>query len=503
MNQQEIQGLFIKGDRALQTGDYAQAIELFEQLSREIDVSSPHYFHIQRGLAKAYYQNQAIDKAIALCTEIIANSSSGNRLWGEQLLATITGESIAEKITDTESDPNKKQASKPIKLKSLTEFKNYCRANLLPQLKELEHKRIQALISIIISGIICILLSGAISYWLTFFLIPKDSFSIFFLMGLVCLFPVWLIFCRSCIQVYGLGFKRKIIEKIVNFIDSNNTLDYASHLFLLDQHHTEACFRHSQLFNKNTEIPNFLEQEDCIYGKVGDTDIFFAEILVERTSSLKERFTANLSDLSPKIGSNNPVIRTCWQTFSLILNTILYLIVLVIKLEQTESIRQKKPYPSELTYKPSKTKIFRGLFFVAKFPKKFESRIFILPKTFTNKIYKQSWRGQTIRLEDPELNQMFDIYGDSQLESRFILSTSLMNRLVNFQKKANRKVHISFVDGHVCIAIRYHHNLFEPKIFTSMLSFAPLREYFESLQLMIGIVQDLNLNQKIWQTENG
>ncbi len=51
------------------------------------------------------------------------------------------------------------------------------------------------------------------------------------------------------------------------------------------------------------------------------------------------------------------------------------------------------------------------------------------------------------------------------------------------------------IEGHVCIAIRYYHNLFEPKLFTSMLFFAPLREYLENLQLMIG----LNLNQKIWQ----
>ena len=30
VNQQEIQGLFIKGDRAFKTGDYGQAVALFE-----------------------------------------------------------------------------------------------------------------------------------------------------------------------------------------------------------------------------------------------------------------------------------------------------------------------------------------------------------------------------------------------------------------------------------------------------------------------------------------
>ena len=503
MNQQEIQGLFIKGDRALKTGDYVQATTLFEQALQKTDSNSPNYFHIQRGLVKAYYQNQALDKAIALCEQIIASSSSGNQLWGKQFLATITGKPIVENILDSQAEAEYKQKTdsyKTIRLKSLREFKNYCHDNLLPQLKQLEKQRIQALISIIISGIICIFLSSAIALWLTSFIIFKGLFTICFLLGLICLFPIWLIYYRSCVQVYGLGFKRQVIEKIVDFIDDHHTLDYASHLFIEDKNHTEICFGRSQIFSKSTEVPDFLEQEDCVFGNIGGTDIFFSELLVERISSIKDRFTVNLGNFSPKIGANNFLLRTCLQIVSLIVNTIIYLIVVVIKLDHLEQHQNNTP---EITSETSKSEIFRGLFFIAKFPKNFENRTFILPNNVKNKITPQSWRGQIINLEDPEFNRMFCVYGDSQLESRYILSTNLMNRLVKFQKKAHRNVYISFIEGHLCIAIRYYHNLFEPKLFTSMLSFAPLKEYFENLQLMIGIVQDLNLNQKIWQTENG
>ena len=450
MNQQEIQVLFIKGDRALDTGDYVQAVALFEQLSQTIDANSPNYFHIQRGLVKAYYQNQAVDKAISLCEQIIANSSSGNRLWGEQFLATITGESMVETLLPPEPEPKKINFPNTIKLKSLAEFKNYCQDNLLPQLKELEKQRIIALVSIVFSGIICIFLSVVISLWVTYFLIFKSLFYICFSKVLICLFPLWLMYCRACIRVYRLGFKRKIIEKIFDFIDANNTLEYAPHLFIEDKHHTAICFGRSQLFSRSTEVPDFLAQEDCVFGKIDKTNIFFAEILVERMSSAID-------------------------------------------------LNQYQQYMPEATSKNPGNKIFKGLFFIAKFPKNFENRTFILPNNFRNKITPQSWRGQIINLEDSEFNRMFYVYGDSQLESRYILSTSLMNRLVQFQKKAHRNVYISFIEGHVCIAMRYSHHLFEPKLFTSMLSFAPLREYFENLQLMIGIVQDLNLNQKIWQ----
>ncbi|MHC5737368.1 DUF3137 domain-containing protein [Nostoc sp.] len=42
-------------------------------------------------------------------------------------------------------------------------------------------------------------------------------------------------------------------------------------------------------------------------------------------------------------------------------------------------------------------------------------------------------------------------------------------------------------------------NLFEPNLFKSVLKLAPLREYFETLNLMLGIVEDLNLDRHIWQ----
>ena len=69
---------------------------------------------------------------------------------------------------------------------------------------------------------------------------------------------------------------------------------------------------------------------------------------------------------------------------------------------------------------------------------------------------------------------------------------------VKFRKKAGRKLYVSFIENKIYIAIEYEEDLFEPKLFQSMLNFSPIREYFENLQLMISIVQDLNLNRRIW-----
>ena len=108
------------------------------------------------------------------------------------------------------------------------------------------------------------------------------------------------------------------------------------------------------------------------------------------------------------------------------------------------------------------------------------------------------FRGQLIKLEDPEFESHFVVYGSDQVEARYILSTSLMARITDFKKKTGEKMYLSFIGSMVFVAISYARNLFEPKVFTTLLDFGPIKRYYQDLQLVIGIVDDLNLNTRIW-----
>jgi tetratricopeptide (TPR) repeat protein len=444
LNPQEIKSLLIKGKRAFNRDNYQEAVAVFEQLYREVDAKAANYFDIQRKLAKAYQANQQIEEAIALCEEIIATPVEAYQIWGRQFLTTIT-EQITEQITgqiteqfidsvepflrqSKEQTENKSKIFIPLRQKSLPEFKNYCQENLLPSLKQFEQQRKYAIASIFISGIIvfAILLVGTklIAYGV--------GIEIF-----VILIIFWIFFCQGCLYASRIGFKREIIDKIVQFIDEHKTLNYAHQLLIESNRNTTLNFTESQLFQQGIIEPDYLKQEDCVYGTIENIDIFFSEIIAQNTAS--------------------------WYR-----------------------LNEKKT-------------VFRGLFFVAKFPKNFKSRAFILPQIFKHQVPKiEEWRGELINLEDSEFNSYFRVYSYDQIEARFILSTSLIARLVNFRKQVKRNFYVSFIDGHIFIAIPYHKNLFEPQLFKSMLSFAPLREYFEILQFMIGIVRELHLNQTIW-----
>jgi hypothetical protein len=150
----------------------------------------------------------------------------------------------------------------------------------------------------------------------------------------------------------------------------------------------------------------------------------------------------------------------------------------------------------------SRKTVFKGIFFRADFQKNFKGKTVILPGVLDYKIQLlNKGRGEVIKLEDPEFANLFMVYGNDQVEARYILSTSLMAKLVRFRKKARRNIYVSFVESRIYIAVEYAEDLFEPLLFKTMLSFAPIREYFEILQLMIGVVEELNLNRRIWSKE--
>lgn len=265
----------------------------------------------------------------------------------------------------------------------------------------------------------------------------QSDAPVFFLFPIVVAAAVGGLICKVASKNYVAEFKSFVIGKIVRFVDEN--LSYEPNSCV-----RQSTFVPSKIF---TTEPNRYKGDDLVHGKVGATRIMFSEVNAERV---------------------------------------------------TGSGKNRHRYT-----------IFRGLFFVGDFNKHFAGQTIVIPDTaelLFGRIGQtlQSlnvFRGQLVKLEDPEFEKNFVVYGSDQIEARYILSTSLMQRMVEFRKKAQRDVYFSFVGSMVFVAISYKRNLFEPRIFRTVLDFEPIREYFEDLQLAVGIVDDLNLNTRIWSKE--
>ncbi len=282
--------------------------------------------------------------------------------------------------------------------------------------------------------------------WVSLFvaLLALSFFSIFIGPAALFILPigvlgVFLIARFGLSKEYVREFKEKVILSIIKFIDP--ALAYNNSGFI-----TEHIFMASEIFKIS---PDRYHGDDFVSGVVGKTQIAFSELHAEYKT-----------ETTDKDGHT----QEHWHT------------------------------------------IFKGLFIVADFNKNFQGKTVVLPDT-AERLFGgfgkmlQSWnmmRGQLIQLEDPEFEKMFAVYGDNQVEARYILSTSLMKRIADFKKKSGKQIYLSFVGSKIFVAISYSKDLFEPRVFRTLLDFAPIREYFENLELAIGVVEDLNLNTRIW-----
>lgn len=232
-------------------------------------------------------------------------------------------------------------------------------------------------------------------------------------------------------------FKQEIIGKTVAFLHGNLSYD---HTRCIDK----STYHRSKIYLENISRYN---GDDLVSGTVGKTSIRFSELHTQQVR---------------KSGKNTQVVT-----------------------------------------------IFRGLFFIADFNKKFIGETFVLPDTaestfgslgtFFQKMNMS--RPKLVKLEDIEFEKAFAIYGTDPIEARYILSTALMQRILEFRNKTGKNIALSFIDSNVFIGIPVSKELFEAPMFSTLVNYSMIAEYYNYLALCIGIVEDLDLNTRIWTKE--
>lgn len=157
---------------------------------------------------------------------------------------------------------------------------------------------------------------------------------------------------------------------------------------------------------------------------------------------------------------------------------------------------------AEIPPQPPEEISFQGLFFVADFHKSFKGSTLIRTE---DRGVRSRWVRATgrelVRLEDPEFEKHFAVYSTDQITARYILSPGLMKRISDYRSRTKRDIRISFRYNRIFIAMDLGKNAFEVNVNRSLYDFENVLEYYRDLQLTLDIVEDLNLNTRIWQKE--
>lgn len=144
-----------------------------------------------------------------------------------------------------------------------------------------------------------------------------------------------------------------------------------------------------------------------------------------------------------------------------------------------------------------------GIFIVATFNKNFQHETIVFKRTF-NSILKRNTPPPAlsdlnyIALEDTLFMKKFEVMGSDQVGSRFILTPSLMERLVKYASNFKSGISFSFIQNRLYCFIPNSRNLFEPRLFEPLNSATYHYEQLQQIDLFTGIVEELNLNVRIW-----
>lgn len=150
--------------------------------------------------------------------------------------------------------------------------------------------------------------------------------------------------------------------------------------------------------------------------------------------------------------------------------------------------------------------ILKGVVFSADFNKNFNGITMVRPKDFSAAF--GAWistalpifaSGEVVKLENPDFDKTFITYSDDQVEARYILTPSMMERISELNKRSKDTISLSFTGSLVFIAFPLNGNYFEPPFSRSLLDENLLQKDIELVQFMYGIVRELDLNTRIWE----
>jgi len=103
-----------------------------------------------------------------------------------------------------------------------------------------------------------------------------------------------------------------------------------------------------------------------------------------------------------------------------------------------------------------------------------------------------------IKLDNPEFEREFVVYGSDQIEARYILSHSLMQNILELKKLIKEDISLSFSGSKIYLAVHKTSSSFEPRIYKKVDSFDEIKLYFQTISLVVEVVKILNLDIKIW-----
>ena len=152
--------------------------------------------------------------------------------------------------------------------------------------------------------------------------------------------------------------------------------------------------------------------------------------------------------------------------------------------------------------------IFKGVLLIADFNKHFNGKTYVrtdvaekfFGKLIGNSLQKIFSTASLVKLENQEFEQEFVVKSTDPVEARYILTPSLMDRMMRLRRK-HGKIQFSFIEEKMYIAIPSNKDRFEPSMFNRLDNYSLIKDFYDEVTTIVDIIEELNLNTRIWTKE--
>lgn len=139
---------------------------------------------------------------------------------------------------------------------------------------------------------------------------------------------------------------------------------------------------------------------------------------------------------------------------------------------------------------------FKGVIIELDMNKYFQGHTFLFEKSAKKYFDVSSF--EKIELEDVDFAKRFLVYSDSQIESRYLLTTALIERIKKMSKVYNANfVRVAFKDCKMIIVISTNRNMFDFANFTGQVSHKRFVQVFNEIVEIFELIECLKLNEKL------
>ena len=150
--------------------------------------------------------------------------------------------------------------------------------------------------------------------------------------------------------------------------------------------------------------------------------------------------------------------------------------------------------------------IFEGLFVVADFHKHFKSEVYVTPDFAESTFgrvgrFFQKMGGNLEEMESPAFEKAFVVRATDPVEARYILTPDMQERMLELRGRLNDDVRFAFRESRVFTTIPNKRDWFEPSLDHTAHDQGQMNTFLGQMVACFQIVEDLNLNTRIWTKE--